>query len=61
MVTGGGTASCLLGLVIVTSFPHSNYAAQIVSVLFVILVNFFIPIEFLQCTEVAPIRLRVAT
>lgn len=65
MVSGGGMASCMLGLAIATSFPHSNYAAQIISVLFVFLFNFFIPIgflgaNFLYCTEVAPIRLRVA-
>ncbi|OGE57291.1 hypothetical protein PENARI_c002G08048 [Penicillium arizonense] len=55
-------ASCILGLAIATSFPHSNYAAQIISVLFIFL---FIPIGFLganffYCTEVAPTRLRVA-
>ncbi|CAG8038969.1 unnamed protein product [Penicillium salamii] len=65
MVSGAGMASCMLGLAIATSFPHSNYAAQIISVLFVFLFNFFIPIgflgaNFLYCTEVAPIRLRVA-
>ncbi|CAI7590907.1 unnamed protein product [Penicillium glandicola] len=65
MVSGGGMALCMLGLAVATSFPHSNYAAQIVSVLFVFLFNFFIPIgflgaNFLYCTEVAPIRLRVA-
>ncbi|CAG8103286.1 unnamed protein product [Penicillium olsonii] len=64
-VSGAGMASCMLGLAIATSFPHSNYAAQIISVLFVFLFNFFIPIgflgaNFLYCTEVAPIRLRVA-
>ncbi|KAJ6021538.1 hypothetical protein N7540_007042 [Penicillium herquei] len=65
MVSGGGMAACMLGLAISTSFPNTNYAAQIVSVLFVFLFNFFIPIgflgaNFLYCTEVAPIRLRVA-
>ncbi|KAJ5736489.1 Major facilitator superfamily domain general substrate transporter [Penicillium malachiteum] len=65
MVSGGGMAVCMIGLAISTSFPHTNYAAQIVSVLFVFLFNFFIPIgflgaNFLYCTEVAPIRLRVA-
>jgi hypothetical protein len=52
----------MLGLAIATSFPHSNYAAQIISVLFIFL---FIPVGFLganffYCTEVAPTRLRVA-
>lgn len=65
MVSGGGMAACMLALAVATSFPHTNYAAQVVSVLFVFLFNFFIPIgflgaNFLYCTEVAPIRLRVA-
>lgn len=65
MVSGTGMACCMMGLAIATSFPHSNYAAQIISVLFVFLFNFFIPIgflgaNFLYCTEIAPIRLRVA-
>ena len=55
----------MMGLAIATSFPESNMAAQILSVLFVFLFNFFIPIgflgaNFLYCTEVAPLRLRVA-
>lgn len=58
-------AVCMMSLAIATSFPTSNLAAQIVSVLFVFLFNFFIPIgflgaNFLYCTEVAPLRLRVA-
>jgi sugar porter (SP) family MFS transporter len=65
MVSGTGMATCMLGLAVATSFPSSNYAAQIFSVLFVFLFNFFIPIgflgaNFLYCTEVAPTRLRVA-
>ncbi|KAJ5928564.1 hypothetical protein N7466_007520 [Penicillium verhagenii] len=65
MVSGGGMAACMLGLAVATSFPHTNYAAQITSVLFVFLFNFFIPIgflgaNFLYCAEVAPTRLRVA-
>ncbi|KAJ5092843.1 hypothetical protein N7456_008704 [Penicillium angulare] len=65
MVSGAGMAACMLGLAISTSFPHTNYPAQIISVFFVFLFNFFIPIgflgaNFLYCTEVAPIRLRVA-
>ncbi|KAJ5706885.1 hypothetical protein N7488_006686 [Penicillium malachiteum] len=65
MVSGGGMAVCMMGLAILTSFPDTNYAAQIFGVLFVFLFNFFIPIgflgaNFLYCTEVAPIRLRVA-
>ena len=65
MVSGTGMASCMLGLAVATSFPESNFAAQVMSVLFVFLFNFFIPIgflgaNFLYCTEVAPLRLRVA-
>lgn len=65
IVSGTGMATCMLGLAVATSFPTSNYAAQIVSVLFIFLFNFFIPIgflgaNFLYCTEVAPLRLRVA-
>lgn len=65
IVSGTGMASCMLGLAVATSFPTSNFAAQVLSVLFVFLFNFFIPIgflgaNFLYCTEVAPIRLRVA-
>jgi hypothetical protein len=58
-------AACMLGLAVATSFPHSNYAAQIISVLFIFMFNFFLPIgflgaNFLYTTEVAPARLRVA-
>lgn len=65
MVSGTGMASCMLGLAVATSFPKSNFAAQVISVLFVFLFNFFIPIgflgaNFLYCTEVAPLTLRVA-
>ncbi|RMZ89855.1 hypothetical protein DV736_g2914, partial [Chaetothyriales sp. CBS 134916] len=65
MVSGAGMASCMLGLAVATSFPRSNFPAQVISVLFVFLFNFFIPIgflgaNFLYCTEVAPLRLRVA-
>lgn len=65
MVSGTGMACCMLGLAVATSFPKDNFAAQVISVLFVFLFNFFIPIgflgaNFLYCTEVAPLRLRVA-
>ncbi|KAK6216050.1 hypothetical protein LQW54_003824 [Pestalotiopsis sp. IQ-011] len=59
MVSGTGMATCMQGLAVATSFPTSNYAAQITSVLFVFLFNFFIPIG-LYCAEIAPLRLRVA-
>ncbi|KAL3490718.1 general substrate transporter [Aspergillus germanicus] len=65
IISGSGMAACMLGLAVATSFPHSNYAAQIISVLFIFLFNFFLPIgflgaNFLYTTEVAPARLRVA-
>ncbi|KAE8160074.1 L-Aspartase-like protein [Aspergillus tamarii] len=65
MVSGTGMATCMMGLAIATSFPHSNFGAQVASVFFVFLFNFFIPIgflgaNFLYCTEVAPTKLRVA-
>lgn len=65
MISGTGMATCMMGSAIATSFPTSNYGARVVSVLFVFLFNFFIPIgflgvNFLCCTEVSPTRLRVA-
>ncbi len=65
IVSGTGMAACMLGLAVSTSFTRSNYAAQIVSVLFIFLFNFFLPVgflgaNFLYTTEVAPTRLRVA-
>ncbi|EYE94406.1 general substrate transporter [Aspergillus ruber CBS 135680] len=65
IISGTGMATCMMGSAIATSFPTSNYGARVVSVLFVFLFNFFIPIgflgvNFLCCTEVSPTRLRVA-
>lgn len=65
IVSGTGMASCMLGLAVATSFPESNFAAQVISVSLIFLFNFFIPIgflgaNFLYCTEVAPLKLRVA-
>ncbi|KAL4959556.1 putative sugar transporter [Aspergillus stella-maris] len=65
IVSGTGMAACMLGLAVATSFPKSNYPAQIISVLFIFLFNFFLPIgflgaNFLYTTEIAPTRLRVA-
>ncbi|RMZ72445.1 sugar transporter stl1 [Pyrenophora seminiperda CCB06] len=64
MFSGCGMASCMLALAIASSFPKSNYSAQIASAFFIYLFNFFIPIgfsgaNFLYCTEVAPTRLRI--
>ncbi|EMD85135.1 hypothetical protein COCC4DRAFT_28578 [Bipolaris maydis ATCC 48331] len=64
MFSGCGMASCMMALAIASSFPKSNYSAQIASAFFIFLFNFFIPIgfsgaNFLYCTEVAPTRLRI--
>lgn len=64
MVSGAGMSGCMIALAVASSMPRSNYAAQIVSVFFVFLFNFFVPIGFLganylYCTEVAPSRLRM--
>ncbi|KAF2171921.1 hypothetical protein M409DRAFT_63459 [Zasmidium cellare ATCC 36951] len=64
MFSGGGMALCMMALATATSFPKTNQSAQIASVFFVYLFNFFIPIgflgaNFLYCTEVAPTHLRV--
>lgn len=64
MISGAGMALCMMGLAIATSFPSDDESAQVASVCFVFLFNFFIPIgflgaNFLYCTEVAPTRLRV--
>lgn len=65
MVSGFGMASCMIALAVATSYPHSNQGASIAAAFFVYLFCFFTPIgflgaNFLYCTEVAPIRLRVA-
>lgn len=64
MISGTGMALCMTALAIATSFPKTNQSAQIASVFFVFMFNFFIPIgflgaNFLYCTEVVPTRLRV--
>ncbi|KAK7728990.1 hypothetical protein SLS57_002222 [Botryosphaeria dothidea] len=65
MFSGTGMCICMVCLAITTSFDSSNRAAQIAAGCFIYLFNFFVPIgflgaNFLYCTEVAPIRLRVA-
>ncbi|KFZ07057.1 hypothetical protein V501_06823 [Pseudogymnoascus sp. VKM F-4519 (FW-2642)] len=65
MVSGGGMALCMMSLCIATSFPETNKSASVAAVFFIFMFNFFIPIgflgaNFLYCTEVAPIRLRMA-
>ncbi|CAD0090839.1 unnamed protein product [Aureobasidium mustum] len=64
IVSGAGMAMCMVGLAITTSF-HGNYGASVAAAFFIYLFCFFTPIgflgaNFLYCTEVAPIRLRVA-
>ncbi|KAF9884991.1 hypothetical protein FE257_000814 [Aspergillus nanangensis] len=65
MISGSGMALCMVALAIATSFPHTNKPASVASAFFIFLFNFFIPIgflgaNFLYCTEVAPLRLRLA-
>ncbi|PLB37774.1 general substrate transporter [Aspergillus candidus] len=64
--TGVGLTLCMMGLAITNSFPNTNKPASVFSVIFIFMYNFFFPIgflgtSFLYCTEVAPVRLRVAT
>ncbi|KAL4887403.1 general substrate transporter [Aspergillus karnatakaensis] len=67
--SGAGMAVCMLILTITTSFNDSgstpNQTLSYVSVVFIWLFNLFYPIgfsgaNFLYCTEVAPMKLRVA-
>ncbi|KOC09023.1 putative MFS sugar transporter [Aspergillus flavus AF70] len=63
--SGTGMCLCMVVLTITTSFDTSNKAASVLSVVFIWLFNLFYPIgfsgaNFVYCTEVAPIQLRVA-
>ncbi|KAJ5108424.1 hexose carrier protein [Penicillium angulare] len=65
MISGTGMAFCMAALAITTSFGSGNQHASIASAFFIFLFNLFYPIgflggNFLYCTEVAPVRLRVA-
>lgn len=65
MISGTGMCACMVALAISNSFGSGNYQASIVSAVFIFLFNSFYPIgflggNFLYCTEVAPMRLRVA-
>ncbi|RYO78976.1 hypothetical protein DL764_010065 [Monosporascus ibericus] len=65
ILSGVGMACCMVALAIATSFPRDNHAAQIAAGCFIYLYNTFVPIgflgaNFLYCTEVAPLRLRMA-
>ncbi|KAJ5779135.1 hypothetical protein N7457_006855 [Penicillium paradoxum] len=64
MISGTGMSVCMIVLAITNSFKD-NEKASIVSAVFIFLFNSFYPIgflggNFLYCTEVAPMRLRVA-
>ncbi|KAJ5152031.1 hypothetical protein N7492_010326 [Penicillium capsulatum] len=64
MISGAGMSVCMMVMAISTSFGE-NRQASIVSAVFIFLFNSFYPVgflggNFLYCTEVAPMRLRVA-
>lgn len=64
MISGAGMSACMVALAITNSF-ESNHTASVVSAVFIFLFNSFYPVgflggNFLYCTEVAPMRLRVA-
>lgn len=65
IVSGTGMSCCMVALAVATSFPTSNTSSQIAAGCFIYLYNMFVPIgflgaNFLYCTEVAPLRLRMA-
>lgn len=65
IISGAGMSACMAGLAITTSFDSNNKHASIASACLIFLFNLFYPIgflggNFLYCTEVAPMRLRVA-
>lgn len=65
MISGTGMAVCVVAMAVTTSFPADNKHASIASATFLFPFNLFYPIgflggKFLSCTEVAPVRLRVA-
>ncbi|KAK8084750.1 general substrate transporter [Apiospora hydei] len=65
IISGAGMACCMVSLAITTSFPEDNRGAMIAAGCFIYLYNTFVPIgflgaNFLYCTEVAPLRLRMA-
>ncbi|KAF7551770.1 hypothetical protein G7Z17_g4806 [Cylindrodendrum hubeiense] len=65
IISGVGMSACMMALAITTSFGSENKPAMIAAGCFIYLYNTFVPIgflgaNFLYCTEVAPIRLRMA-
>jgi sugar porter (SP) family MFS transporter len=64
LFSGFGMSSCMMALAVSTSFPDTNTSAMASAAFFIFAFNFFVPIgflgaNFLYCTEVAPMRLRV--
>ncbi|KAI0474716.1 general substrate transporter [Xylaria cf. heliscus] len=65
MISGTGMSLCMASLAVSSSFGSTNYNASITSAFFLFFFNVFYPFgflggNFLYCTEVAPVRLRVA-
>ncbi|KAI0444859.1 general substrate transporter [Xylaria telfairii] len=65
MISGTGMSLCMASLAVSSSFGSANYDASITSAFFLFFFNVFYPFgflggNFLYCTEVAPVRLRVA-
>lgn len=65
IISGVGMSCCMIALAVATSFDKENKPAMIAAGCFIYLFNTFVPIgflgaNFLYCTEVAPIRLRMA-
>ncbi|KAK5627614.1 hypothetical protein RRF57_003329 [Xylaria bambusicola] len=65
MISGTGMSLSMAALAVSSSFPSTNYGASIASAFFIFIFNVFYPFgflggNFLYCTEVAPMRLRVA-
>ncbi|KAJ2985227.1 hypothetical protein NUW58_g5648 [Xylaria curta] len=65
MISGTGMSLCMAALAVSSSFGSENYSASIASAFLLFFFNVFYPLgflggNFLYCTEVAPVHLRVA-
>ena len=65
IISGIGMSCSMVALAVATSFDKENKGAMIAAGCFIYLFNTFVPIgflgaNFLYCTEVAPLRLRMA-
>lgn len=65
IASGAGMCICTAAMAITNSFGSTNHKASIASAVFIFLFNSFYPVGFsggniLNCTEVAPVQLRVA-